>query len=650
MEPREGTGRKGAAVGIGDERIDGAVGSRVEAGVQDAVAVENGEAGAASAKGGVIGLEGGEIAANKNGAVTKGGDRVDWGVGRGVKVGVERAVRVQPGDVITGVRAELIGPDGGKDAADDGFTISGLESDGVNHAVGHGVKAGVDGAVGIEPGKVVAGGGRTGGARLHGGKGAASEKFTVGLESEGVNGTVSSRIITGVDGAVGIKPSNVVAGGTGGRRIRLEGDEVATNEQFAVGLESKGANRGVGLGVVGGVKGAVSVEAGDAAAGNAVYVIEGTTEDQFAVGLEGQREDFAIDEGLVGAIESAVAVEAGEIRIGQTGLVGEGAGDHDFTIGLDENGAQGAGELADAIVVEGRAKRAVALKPAEVTGGCRRRAASGLDDEGGDRAVGVGGEGGFSAARSAETGEVATSGTSKVSKSAGDDEFGIGLDGEGRDLAPVGGGHSRIEGGIDEAGRGEPNNMVRSKNKALASGGEGVETAASDDLTAGQYAQTINLAAGVGIEGGVNGAIGVEARDAVDIDVVGEHIAFTEKTELATGDDLAVALQGDGINLSAGAGVVRGVNGAVGVQPSDVIASGERGIRLGLEGRKGPGDDNFAVRLDDLGEHVAFEVRFPRGIHGAIGVQAGGVRAGGGGGAGVGRKIGEATSKQNLTV
>ena len=198
LEAGKGASGESAAVGVGDDGVDGSVGAGVEAGVEDAVAVEDGEAGAAGAEGGVIGLEGGEIAADQNGAVAVGGDGIDGGVGRGVEVGIEGAVGIQAGDVVAGVGAEFVGTDGGEGAADDGFAVGGLEGDGVNDAVGHRVEARVEGAVGVEAGDVIAGGGRAGGARLEGGEGAAHEEFAVRLEGEGEDRAVGGGVIVGV--------------------------------------------------------------------------------------------------------------------------------------------------------------------------------------------------------------------------------------------------------------------------------------------------------------------------------------------------------------------------------------------------------------------------------------------------------------------
>ena len=330
-------------------------------------------------------------------------------------------------------------------------------------------------------------------------------------------------------------------------------------------------------------------------------------------------------------------------------MIREGSGDDDFAVRLDEHGPNLADELANAKMVETGAQGAVALEPAEVSRLHRGVAARGLHNEGGDRTVGVWVKIGIGRAAEGEAGEITARGPGKIGKRAAHKQPGIGLNRQGRDLA--GGGSRRgVEGAVNGAVGVEPDDTIGREHEALARRGEGVEAAAHDHLTAGQNRDGVYLAATVGIKRRIDGAVGVEAGDPVDVNVFREVVLIAEETKETTGHDFAVGLKREGVDLVAGAGVVRSINGAVGVEARDEVAHGEARGAFRSDGVERAGDDDLPVALHHLGEDVAVDPGVPRGVHRAIGIQARRIRATGRRGARVGREEREVAADEDLAV
>ena len=86
LDPAETTAGEDATVGEGPNCKDRTGGAGVKPGVEPAVAVDEGETRAGRRESGTIGSERGEIAADQNRAVRKGGECVDRSIGRGVKI------------------------------------------------------------------------------------------------------------------------------------------------------------------------------------------------------------------------------------------------------------------------------------------------------------------------------------------------------------------------------------------------------------------------------------------------------------------------------------------------------------------------------------------------------------------------------------
>jgi hypothetical protein len=96
-----------------------------------------------------------------------------------------------------------------------------------------------------------------------------------------------------------------------------------------------------------------------------------------------------------------------------------------------------------------------------------------------------------------------------------------------------------------------------------------------------------------------------------------------EGREIAADEEFVVGLEGDGADLAVGIGVVGGVERAVDVEAGDVVALG------GADNRKGAGDDELAVGLAGDREHAAVgRGGGKRGVDRAVGVEAGEVGAG----------------------
>ena len=157
------------------------------------------------------GIEGGEIAADQNLAVSLEGERTDLAAGVGIVGGVERAVGVEAREVAAGG-----GTDQGKGAGDDKFAI-GLADDGQDATIGCGGHVGgIDGAIRVQAGEIIPGEAADGGERT------ADDDLAVGLHEGDERTTFGVDLERGVEGAVSADPGEAIAEGPRREAARLD--------------------------------------------------------------------------------------------------------------------------------------------------------------------------------------------------------------------------------------------------------------------------------------------------------------------------------------------------------------------------------------------------------------------------------------------
>jgi len=227
-----GAGGGAAGGAVERERADGAIetGALGERGVVGAVGVEAGDAVQAGGGDRVGREEAAEQDLAGNGVEGEARDGVVHALGRaGEKGGIEGAVGIEPADAIGG--AAVVGGEG---SADDELAVGGLADDGEDRAAGSaaGVEGGIEAAVGIEAGEVVAG------DAVDPLEEAADDDLAVGLHEDGVDGEVDRGRERGIERAVGI-----VARETAVRGEAVDPDEVAGDEEL---VDGGGAVEGVG--------------------------------------------------------------------------------------------------------------------------------------------------------------------------------------------------------------------------------------------------------------------------------------------------------------------------------------------------------------------------------------------------------------------
>ena len=124
----------------------------IEAAVHGAVGIQAGNVGSGGGRFSAVRLERGKAAADQDPAVRLQRDAADLVVGIGIEAGVDRTVGIQAGDPVAhGGHKRTVGLELAERAADHDFPV-GLERDAGNVPVGTGIKAGVQRAVGIQPG------------------------------------------------------------------------------------------------------------------------------------------------------------------------------------------------------------------------------------------------------------------------------------------------------------------------------------------------------------------------------------------------------------------------------------------------------------------------------------------------------------------
>ena len=174
----------------------------------------------------------------------------------------------------------------------------------------------------------------------------------------------------------------------------------------------------------------------------------------------------------------------------------------------------------------------------------------------------------------------------------------------------------------------------------------GAKGTANDDLAVDLNYDSIDGSVGLGVELGVRVTINIEANKAGANR--GDAAFRVERGEGATGDDFTVALQGETEHGGIGAGVVGGVEGTVGVEAREVVAN------RGANGAEGTADHDFAVSLDDNGGDLRGEatgnVGIKRGVEGAVSVETGQTITRSGRGRVIGLKRGEEATDQNLAI
>ena len=416
---------------------------------------------------------------------------------------------------------------------------------------------------------------------------------------------------------------------------------------------------GVGRRVVITINAAVGVEAGDVAAGGTADVGEGAAEEDFTIGLDGDSCDDVVGDGREGRVDGAIEIETGYVVAREAADDGEITADEGFAIGLD-----GVGE--DAAVggrVEGGVDRAVGVEAGEAVAGDRDGGAAGaelgevaadddfgvgLSSESVDGAVAISGEGGVKGAVDQDAGEEGAGRRGSVvvgaedGEGAADDEGAVGLDEQAVHVTVGVGIERAVEGAVGV----ETSESATGGNGAISDRLNGAKSAADHDLAVDLDHDAVDGGVGLGVELGIGVTVDIEAHEA---GANGGDAAFgVERGKGATGDDFTVALKGEAEDGGVGAGVVSGVEGAVGVEAGDVIAN------RGADRAEGAADDDLAVSLDDDGgdlrSEAAGDVGVKRGVERAVGIEPSEAVARGGSGRVVGLKRGEETADKDLAV
>ena len=294
--------------------MDVAVGVGIESAIEGAVGVETSESTAGGNGTVTDGLNGAKSAADHDLAVDLDHDGVDGSVGLGVELGIGVTVDIEAHEAGANSGSAAFGVERGKGATGDDFTVA-LEREAKDGGVGAGVVSGVEGAVGVEAGDVIA---NRGADRA---EGAADDDLAVGLDDDGrdLRGEAAGDVGVkrGVEGAVGIEPGEAVARGGSGRVVGLEGRKKTADEDLPVRLERDGGDLVVGVGVEIEIEGTVGVETGDVVAvdfiGGAVGLDGGerAADDDFAIALGGGDEDGAVDVGVVAVVGRGALAEEG---------------------------------------------------------------------------------------------------------------------------------------------------------------------------------------------------------------------------------------------------------------------------------------------------------------------------------------------------
>ena len=189
--------------------------------------------------------------------------------------------------------------------------------------------------------------------------------------------------------------------------------------------------------------------------------------------------------------------------------------------------------------------------------------------------------------------------------------FAIGLNGQSVHVTVCSGVERRVSRAVGI----EPRETA-SRHRARAAAAEHREVAADENLPVGLQAEGVDEPIGAGVEGGVHRAVGIEPAD---FRSRGCSRSSAESGEVAADQDLAVGLNRHRDHVQIGAGIEPRVDGAVGIQAPDAIA--RRVAKLAAEMCKQPAEQNLPVRLHGDRIHRAVGARRETRVCRAVGVQ-----------------------------
>ncbi len=401
------------------------------------------------------------------------------------------------------------------------------------------------------------------------GEAAADQHAAVGLDAERVDAVAGEfadvEVVGGVDSAVGVQSGDVLADGEGGFRTGLEGRERAADEELAVGLDGEREDVVVGVGIEGGVDRAVGVDAGDAVARRQLggarrsHAGERAADDDLGIRLHGDGGDLRVGIRIERGVDRAVGVEAGEKVAARRGggRVGRNARGERTEHATNQNLAVGLhGDRGDR-GVRRRIKRGVegtvGVEPEEIR--TARRGGGAGRNHGGERAahenatvalqrddahlaVEVREELGVNGARRVQAREAFAALAADGGERAADDHFAVGLEGEGVDAAVEVGRVGRVDRAVG----------IEARDVVVRGAADIGERARDHDPAVGLRHGSEDAAPRVEFEVGVDRAVGIQPGEVI-ADDGGGGTARDGAGEVAADDDLAVGLGGESPHL-----------------------------------------------------------------------------------------------------
>jgi hypothetical protein len=283
------------------ERVNFGVGVGIPRRVESAIGIEPREPTAGRGRGAAARDDRVERAAEDDLAIGLHGDGGDSVVGLHIELGIRGAVRIQPGETCAGGGDAVFWAERGEGTADEDLVAVTKKRQTEDRSVGIWVKRSVDGAVGVEPGQVVAR------RRADRAEGAADDNSAVGLDGDrhhlGHTGTADIGVERKVYSTIRENPREAITRGQGRRVrvVRLQLGEKTADDDAAVRLEREGGDVTVRTGVELEIEGAVRVKAGEIDAvdpvGGAIRQngVKRTAHNHFAISLSDGGEDGAIE-------------------------------------------------------------------------------------------------------------------------------------------------------------------------------------------------------------------------------------------------------------------------------------------------------------------------------------------------------------------
>ena len=274
----------------------------------------------------------GEFASNKNLPVSLREHRGNFSVGRRIKIGIERAVRVE-----TSYASTLLSRDNVKDTYQKNSTVR-LQGQPQNIPVGSGAEIAVQRTIQIEPRN----------SRLirvvHLEEITCDDDFSIRLNKDRGNSArraAESRGINLVKGSIRIQPAN------SSPRLAVHGCEAASDDDFSVRLQSEGQHFAVGSRQPGSevaIRTTVAQKTHDIAARGATRRGELAADNNLAVRLHAQSTHLkrrAIEFSFERFVDTSVGMESGHAFRDKTAHSGNGkcTADDQFSVGLNGNGA-----------------------------------------------------------------------------------------------------------------------------------------------------------------------------------------------------------------------------------------------------------------------------------------------------------------------